>query len=73
VLAPGQPLSFYRDDAAMICKVRGVEQIATEFDVAPKPEVSALAYATEQYGYKEYGVARQQAAYEGCLAGFRSR
>ena len=74
VLAPGQALTRYRDEAAMICKLRGVEQLATEVDVAPTPEVSALAYATERYGDKEYyGVGPRQAAYEGCLAGFRNR
>jgi hypothetical protein len=60
-------------DGANTCKRLGVEQTATKHDVAPTPEVAAVAYATEVYPYKAYGVARQQAAYQGCLAGFRSR
>ena len=69
MLAPGQSPSIYREDAHVICKSKGVEQIPSEHEVAPGPEAAARAYAREYYAGESYGDCRQKAAYEGCLAG----
>jgi hypothetical protein len=69
VLAPGQRLSVYYDDAAAFCAGKGVAQIAREFDVAPTPEVAAKGYVEHQYGDGSYDRAYEK-AYEGCLEGF---
>jgi hypothetical protein len=47
VLVPGQSPSIYREDAHVICKSKGVEQIASEHEVAPGPEAAARAHARE--------------------------
>jgi hypothetical protein len=69
VLAPGQRLSIYYDDAAAFCANGGVERVASEYDVAATAEAAAKGYAEHRYGDGSYG--REYAkAYEGCLQGF---
>lgn len=69
VLAPGQPLSVYRDEAAAFCAGKGVAQIASEFDVTPTAEAAAKRYVEHQYGDGTWMGRAYAKAYEGCLEG----